>query len=527
MTKYNAQNGRIVIANRSSGNISILDENTGELIKTVDLPSGEGENTPEPMYVYNLIGTDEIVVDDRANNRVVFFDSTTFEVTGTVETGSGNFHMWASPQEDQLWVVNDIDNTLTVIDPQTKQKIGTVDLPEDVIGANARPHDVIVDPSGDFAYTTVIREDNPDSDLLVKIDARTFTVLDTAEVGKDPHVSLAPENNLLYVPAADSNRIEVFDRRGTELVQVGTIEQPGAHGIEFSQDGNFIYTTDLPGGAETGLFTIDSRTNQIVGDLDGVDTSSPIPHNVWLNGSGDRLFLTHSGAQATTVDVFSLEDPTKPVLENTVDVEGLNPFGLAYAAPKIDDLIVGNDHNNRLRGRKGNDRIYGEAGNDLLKGNGGNDKLFGGEGYDYLNGGRGNDVLIAGEGSDYLVGGRGNDLLIGVRVESFTPGAGEIDYLIGGRGQDTFVLGDALEVYYDDNNTSTIGFSDLAVIKDFNLEDDVIRLHGSSDSYSLESIYGSTAILYNSQDEAPELIGVVRNVTGLDISSDSFEFARM
>ncbi|MDJ0570369.1 MAG: hypothetical protein QNJ53_15185 [Pleurocapsa sp. MO_192.B19] len=185
MSNYSTENGRIIVANRSSGNISILDEHTGELIKTVDLPSGEGENKPEPMYVYNLLSTDEIVVDDRANDRVVFFDSTTFEVTGTVETGAGNFHMWASPQEDQLWIVNDIDDTLTVIAPQSKQEIGRVNLPEEVIGANAKPHDLIVDPSGDFAYTTIIREDNPDSDLLVKIDAHTLEILDTAEVGKD------------------------------------------------------------------------------------------------------------------------------------------------------------------------------------------------------------------------------------------------------------------------------------------------------------------------------------------------------
>lgn len=517
--------GRIVVANRNSGNISILDENTGELIRTIDLPSGEGENTPEPMYVYNLLSTNEVVVDDRANNRVVFYDATTFEVTGTAETGAGNFHMWASPQEDQLWVVNDIDNTLTVIDPQTKTEIGRVDLPEGVIGENARPHDVIIDPSGEFAFVTVVREDNPDADLLVKIDAETFEILDTADVGKDPHVSLAPENNLLYVPAADSNRIEVFDRRGTELVQVGTIEQPGAHGIEISQDGKYIYTTDLPGGAETGLFTIDSTSNEIVGNVDGVDTSAPIPHNVWLNGEGDRLFLTHSGADASTVDVFSLEDPTTPVLERTIDVKGLNPFGLAYAAPKVDDLIVGSEKRDRLRGLRGNDNIYGEGGNDRIQGNRGNDKLFGGEGRDTLSGDRGNDVLIGGEGNDILRGGRGDDLLIGVSVESFTPGEGEIDIFQGGRGRDTFVLGDALEVYYDDNNASTIGFSDLAIIKGFNVNQDVIRLHGSEESYSIESFLGSSAILYNSENEAPELIGIVRNVANLDITSDSFEFA--
>ncbi len=112
-------NGQIVIANRASGNISILDAQTGEELRTVDLPFSEGEKTPEPMYVYHLLSTNEILVDDRANNRVVFFDQTTYEVTRTVETGAGNFHMWVDSQEEQLWVVNDLDVALTVVELET------------------------------------------------------------------------------------------------------------------------------------------------------------------------------------------------------------------------------------------------------------------------------------------------------------------------------------------------------------------------------------------------------------------------
>ena len=520
--------GTIVVANRGSGNISVQDEVTGELIRTVDLPVGEGDNPGEPMYVYNLTSTNEIVVDDRANNRVVFFDSTTFEVTGTVETGEGNFHMWASPQEDQLWVANDIDNTLTVIDPQAKAEITRVALPDEIIGVDSLPHDVIIDPTGDFAYVTVFQNDNPDNDLLVKIDANTFEILDTAEVGKDPHVSLNPESNLLYVPAADSSRIDVFDRRGTELVQVDSIEQPGAHGIEFSNDGSLIYTTNLPtgepGNGESGLFVIDPLTNEIVGDVDGIDTSAPGSHNVWLNGEGDRLFLTHSGPEATTVDVFSLEDPTNPILETSTDTNGLNPFGLAYAAPAAAELQVGTEENDVLQGGLENDRIFGEAGEDIIEGNDGNDKLLGRQGADKLIGGNGNDVLIGGLQNDALVGGAGDDLLIGVRVESSTPGAGEIDYFAGGTKSDTFVLGDALEVYYDDGDGGSHGVHDLAVIRDFNADEDVIRLHGNADNYSLQTVGSNTAIHYNVEGQISEVIGLVENTANLDIAGSAFEF---
>ena len=521
-------NGQIVIANRASGNISILDVQTGEELRTVDLPFREGEKPPEPMYVYHLLSTNEIIVDDRANNRVVFFDQTTYEVTRTVETGAGNFHMWVDPQEEQLWVVNDLDVALTVVELETNETT-KVQLPEAAIRTNAIPHDVILDPSGLYAYATILREDNPDSDLLVKIDTATFEILDTAEVGKDPHLSLAPESNLLYVPTQNSNRIDVFDRRGTELVKVDSLEQPGVHGIDFSLDGRYLYTTNLPGGGSNGLFAIDTRTNEIVGDLDGVDTPFPTPHNVWLTGDGQRLFLTHSGSQSNQVSFYSLENPTRPVLLDSVNVNGLNPFGLAFAAPMQDDLIVDDNDNNHLRGGNGNDQIFGEDGDDILRGGNGNDKLFGQEGYDSLFGGYDNDVLIAGEDDDLLNGGHGNDVLIGVRVESFTPGKGEFDVFKGSKGSDIFVLGDALEVYYDDGFAQTMGLKDMALIKDFNLdESDVIRLHGSADDYQLKQIEAfrlGTGILYTAEGQAPELVGFVQDVTELDLSSNAFEFA--
>ncbi|MGV2830781.1 beta-propeller fold lactonase family protein [Myxosarcina sp. GI1(2024)] len=521
-------NGQIVIANRGSGNISILDSQTGEELRTVDLPFGEGEKTPEPMYVYHLLSTDEIIVGDRANNRVVFFDQTTYEVTRTVETGAGNFHMWVDPQEKHLWVVNDLDVALTVVELETNETT-KVQLPEAAIGTNSIPHDVILDPSGLYAYVTVIREDNVDSDLLIKIDTQTSEILDTVEVGKDLHLSLAPESNLLYVPTQNSNRIDVFDRRGTELVKVDSIEQPGVHGIDFGLDGRYLYTTNLPGGGSNGLFAIDTRTNEIVGDLDGVDTPFSTPHNVWLTGDGQRLFITHSGSEASQVSFYSLDDPTRPMLLDSVDVNGLNPFGLAFAAPIQDDLIVGDNDNDRLRADNGNDRIFGEDGDDLLRGNRGNDKLFGREGDDRLSGGYDNDVLIAGEGSDRLKGGHGNDILIGVSVESLTPGKGEYDVFKGGKGSDTFVLGDALEVYYDDGIAQTVGLKDMALIRDFDLDEaDVIRLHGSAEDYRLEEIEGfslGTAIFYTAEGQAPELVSFVRGVSDLDLSGNAFEFA--
>ena len=101
-----------------------------------------------------------------------------------------------------------------------------------------------------------------------------------------------------------------------------------------------------------------------------------------------------------------------------------------------------------------------------------------------------------------------------------------MDIYEGGKESDTFVLGDALSVYYDDGNDLSIGFTDYALIEDFQFsQQDVIRLHGSADLYELGSFQGDTMIFYQAAGQASELIGVVQNVTGLDLTSAAFEYA--
>jgi DNA-binding beta-propeller fold protein YncE len=524
LVRLNPNQGHVVVANRATGNLSILHESTGQVLGTVDLPAGDG--TGDPTYIAALNRTNEVAVADRANNQIVFFDRSTYEITDTVATGAGNFHMWVDLKETQLWVVNDIDNTLTVIDPKTKTELERVPLPESLIGPNARPHDVILDPAGHYAYVSILQDDNPDADLLLKIDTETFEVVGSAEVGKDPHVSLAPEHNLLYVLSQDSDRIDIFDRRGPNLEQVGSIDQPGAHGVTASPDGQYLYTTNLPGGGDNGLFVIDTVTNQIVGDLNGVDTPFPVPHNVAVTNDGEHLFVTHSGASASAISVYSLDHPSLPVWQSSVDGQGLNPFGLAYVPADQDELFVCGDTDDLLKAGRGHDTVFGGAGNDSLWGQGGNDTLLGEADDDHLRGNGGDDVLIGGLGDDFLSGGGGDDLLIGVQVDALTPGQGEVDTYRGGAGADTFVLGDALAIHYDDGDDQSLGFGDYALIKDFKLnQQDVIRLHGSADFYELGVIQGDTAIFYTGMGQTAELIGIVQNVTDLDLTSAAFEYA--
>jgi Ca2+-binding RTX toxin-like protein len=115
----------------------------------------------------------------------------------------------------------------------------------------------------------------------------------------------------------------------------------------------------------------------------------------------------------------------------------------AYEATNFNDIMLGNDVNNLLRGYDGDDQISGRGGNDNLQGFDGDDILSGGTGNDTLNGGDGDDIAaFTGDLADYTftllgngnirvedtVGSDGVDVLIAVEFVTFGGGA-EIDVM--------------------------------------------------------------------------------------------------
>lgn len=317
--------GKVVVANRGSGDISVIGARSGELLMNVALPQEAGDNFPEPMYVVYSRPDNRVFVGDRANDRVVAFDAGDFSVIGSVPAGKGVFHMWTDQVGKQLWVNNDIDNTTTVIDPRSLTVIATVPTPADLVAMGGKPHDVILDHKGKLAYISVLGLSGA-NDYVVQFSTDTFAETARAEVGKDPHLSLTRRNSYLYVPTQNSNALYILDR--FSLAQVDVLAIPGAHGAGMAFNGKFFYTTNLTGGGADALFTIDTGTNSIIGSA--VDSPYPVPHNIALTQFPDRLYLTHSGATSNKVTYYdvSYTDPI-PVLIGEVTV-GTNPFGLAY-----------------------------------------------------------------------------------------------------------------------------------------------------------------------------------------------------
>jgi YVTN family beta-propeller protein len=315
--------GKIVVADRASGTISVISVKTDEVTATIDLPAGEAP--PEPMYVYYTPGMNRVFVGDRANDRVVAYDASSLEVDGIAPAGAGVFHMWGNQTTRQLWVNNDIDNTSTIIDMKDLEVLATVPTPADLVAAGGKPHDVILSPHGLFAYVTVLNVAGENDYVVQYLAFPPFMEIGRAAVGKDPHVSLNQYDPVLFVPCQNTDAVYVLDR--VTLDELAIIDVPGAHGAGMPRNGRYFYTTNLPGGGTDALFVIDTSTLALVGEP--VDAPHTVPHNIALTPSGRKLYITHSGPN-DTVSVYRLSNGNPvPALVGEVTV-GNNPFGLAY-----------------------------------------------------------------------------------------------------------------------------------------------------------------------------------------------------
>jgi YVTN family beta-propeller protein len=329
--------GGIVVANRGSGSISVIDVATSA-VEHVPLPVGVNENPPEPMYASYSGIHDVVLVGDRANDRVVAFNASDYSVRTTIPVGDGIWHMWGDDARNQLWVANEFDKTISVINLTTLAIETTFNTPGDLSDDfGGRPHDVILDPAAPFGYISMIGvadPANPNRDYVVALSTETFTETDRRAVGDDPHLSLSSASNLLFVPTQGGDEVTVLDRSTFEPVAGSPIAIPNAHGAAFTAPGDIFYTTNIADGGVNGLFAIDTATLALAGAGTPVDTDFPSPHNIGLSPDNSRLYVTHSGAASNKVSMFDISDPTAPLLLGSLDVE-LNPFGIAAVPARV------------------------------------------------------------------------------------------------------------------------------------------------------------------------------------------------
>ncbi|KPF72828.1 adhesin [Bosea sp. AAP35] len=218
----------------------------------------------------------------------------------------------------------------------------------------------------------------------------------------------------------------------------------GGAGDDLLDGGDGIDTADY--STDTAGVRVDLAAGTASGDEAGADELVSIEtviggagNDILLGDDGDNRFVASAGDDiidgGAGIDTLDLSQATGPI---TVDFAAGKASGNGIGTnsfTNIEKLLFGTG-NDIVTGGNGADAFDGGAGSDTLKGGAGDDMLWGGAGDDMLDGGSGHDAIFGGTGNDTIKAGSGNDVIeAGSGDDIVDAGSGD-DIVLGGAGND-------------------------------------------------------------------------------------------
>jgi len=175
----------------------------------------------------------------------------------------------------------------------------------------------------------------------------------------------------------------------------------GGNDALFGRNGN----DTLDGGLGNDFLIGGSGDDTLLGGAGNDQLQGNLGDDVLFGGGGDD-FLT-GGAGADSFDGGAGIDR----VQYTNGTNGIGVTAALFNTALNTNDAAGDTYINveNLYGSSWEDILYGDEGDNRLDGRGARDLLFGREGDDFLVGGAGNDLLVGGTGDDFLNGGAGND----------------------------------------------------------------------------------------------------------------------
>jgi len=263
---------------------------------------------------------DRIYVPNSGRDTVDVIDPQTFTIVGHFPVGRQPQHVTPSYDLKTLWVLNDLGDSLTRLDPKTGRALDTLKVKD--------PYNLYFTPDGRFAIVVAERTHRLDfrdaqtmklvdsvlvpcrgvdhmdfsadglylvascefSGDLVKVDVASHKLLGTLTLpghAIPQDVRLTPDGKVFYV--ADMTGGGVFEVDGQELKNVGFIPTgKGAHGLYFSRDSKWLYVSNRDEGS---VAVIDVKTRTLAKkwtipgggspDMGGVSADGKV---LWLSG---------------------------------------------------------------------------------------------------------------------------------------------------------------------------------------------------------------------------------------------------
>lgn len=294
---------RIFVTNETSGDLSIIDGATLEVIGTVPLgkrPRGI-HASPDGKTIYVALsgsplappGVDESTLPppDKSADGIGVYDIEQNKIVRIMESGSDPENFDISRDGNTIFVSNEDIGGVSIVDIPSGKLVQTI-----LTGGEAEG--VALAPDGKLVYTT---EENDGTVSVVDVAARKK--VKSFKVGRRPrNIIFLPDGKRAYVTAENDGTVVVFDalkNAPIKTIELGKAGEIKPMGFALSPDAAQLFVST---GRGKMVFVIDTKTNQVAGSFEvGVR-----PWGIGLSPDGKTLFTANGPAQdVSVVDVAS------------------------------------------------------------------------------------------------------------------------------------------------------------------------------------------------------------------------------
>lgn len=246
--------GTVWVTNQTLNTVAAYDAGSGELLRTVDVGT-------KPIGVVAPPRSASVYVSNESDDTVSVIDEATGD-TSTIAVGDGPHHMVHSRGGRTVYAVNSEADTFTALDAATGRP-RFIDVP-----VGDQPSEVLVTPSGRTAWISIRGEDKVG---VFRLGGATPRKLAEVAVGDQPDtLQLTPNGRTLVValrgtfpsPVGTAARVDLVDTRSLRVTPV-FIEGATTIGHQWlSPDGRLTYVAiESAAGAPLlpGVAVIDNR----------------------------------------------------------------------------------------------------------------------------------------------------------------------------------------------------------------------------------------------------------------------------
>lgn len=238
--------------------------------------------------------------------------------------------------QDRLYMTNQDDATVSVIDVKTRTLLETVDLQKLGFGPNAKPHHTQVESDGSFWYVTLIG-----AGKVLKLD-RQNRIVGSVDMEVPGLLALDPNSDRLLVARSMSavnppRRLAIIRRSDMTMLDEVDVFFPRPHALAIDPRGHYAYVGSLGVNQMAAVRLAD-------GEVTLIDVDGPYHTLTQFSISPDGRWLAATGSTSNQLLVFDIAQEGKPVYSRSVAQVG-GPFESAFTGDGRQVFVTNLDSN--------------------------------------------------------------------------------------------------------------------------------------------------------------------------------------